>query len=263
MTLARKGLLIISATLLPVILVSLCIALGHQSDGGESVAETGAAEHLANHDALPEPVHIEVAVPNSHAPIIDEQRLNEWSRSKGYFLPGDHGDYVLIDTDGLLMMARGGDAKALNVLAMRLAVESEKSPDNLIKDVEELLNREAVHGSLGAIQALVSLTQREVRFADTKQNKRAFRIKEIAYGLVHEQRMAFDAYPFPRSVRENVYDKELLENAEILASRLYASWQAERHAMGIGAFDNSVPDDVEQMTAQYTGSLKQSGGPDQ
>lgn len=180
------------------------------------------------------------------SPMGDEAtraKIIEWFESHGVYGfrgPDEQSDYQNYDLETLKKLGDSGDIRALHMLAGK--AES-------IGESNAILFSAAIHGSTGALsQIALSLeTEFDIRNKSVEERK-PYIMESLAYydaaqlrgdwwGNIQGKDSLLKRYPTEFLDVEKAY----IQNR---AQEIYDDLQQKRTQMGLGDFDNSVPDEV-------------------
>ncbi|OZY86737.1 hypothetical protein CBP51_06915 [Cellvibrio mixtus] len=180
---------------------------------------------------------------NPMGDAVSKREIVDWFASRGNFSfadPAAHNDYQQYDLDTLHKLGDQGDLRALDELANRTET---------IDQLKSILAKAAIYGSTAAITRMGTAIESEFWIGNMSAEQRkpyileAMSFYEVAeqrgdwWGKINDGRSLLERYGVTLSDEDNFYiakrSKEIYENFEKI-----------RIEMGLGAFDNSVPDTV-------------------
>ncbi|WP_323814128.1 hypothetical protein [Cellvibrio sp. NN19] len=187
-----------------------------------------------------------VAATESWSPMGDEanrEKIIGWFESRGIYSfrgPDEKNDYQNYDLATLQTLSAQGDIRAMHLLA--------KKADNIAASNGILLNA-AIHGSTGALSEIgLSLeTEFDVR-NKSAEDRKPYVMESLAYyeaaqlrgdwwGNISYSDSLLNRYPMDLTD----FDKSQIQKR---AQEIYDDLQQRRTQLGLGDFDNSVPDEV-------------------
>lgn len=193
----------------------------------------------------------EEGVPRSAADVAVVQ---SWFKQVGFSLDGEKAYENAYSDDQLIAMANAGDVIAFDALSKRYLYRGETDK------AFEYAERSIVYGSLNGISMMSSrdtpILHEDDSFEVRKEAKDMFKQK-LAYLELMRLRGAGKLYAVhvdTKVVMDNfkvIYGEENplsgtdYEEISANAKRLYDGYQEERHRLGLGDFDNELPEEVE------------------
>jgi hypothetical protein len=173
---------------------------------------------------------------------IDNAVIAQWKKERGYavFVEGNQ-NYDSYNLETLEKLANDGDGLAVQALAR---VNMLKGFDNGIN----IYQKAAVKGSTEAL-ALIAASIQGVRFnnASSPEEKKAALIESLAWdnvaALRGDRQSIISEMTLLKSkgITIETADQAVIK---VRAQEIYNELQQERNALGLGDFDNSVPDAV-------------------
>lgn len=182
------------------------------------------------------------------SPAEWEERV-EWFRSRGNYAMGGEDDYGSYDMESLTKLVDSGDVRAMHVLA-KLYMSEQYEKEYGFKFAEPLYWSAAVHGSTDALAEL-AIIQDSKRFGQPDDQKRGFVIESLA--LYKAAELRGDRYGFlsigkSQMKMNNIeLSEDEIKYIDQKAHELYRKLSAERASIGLGEFDNSVPETVKKL----------------
>lgn len=181
---------------------------------------------------------------NPMGDAVASEEIKKWFSARGnysFFGPDSLSDYQGYDMETLTRLSDAGDLKAMHVLADRA---------NNFTDLKRILLKASIYGSTEALIQLGSLNENDEGSISTKpvEEQKAKILTALAYYDVAQMRGDWwgnIASGKSLTERYNVnlteQDKLLIKN---LSEQIYSDLQTRRSGLGLGEFDNSVPDSV-------------------
>jgi len=178
----------------------------------------------------------------------NKEEIDQWLYSRGYTssLSGKDEEYKSYSLEALKTLANGGDINAMLVLAGKIAVTNETESKLLIK-------RAAAFGSTRALQLLAIDIEYSASLAKQPlpaEEKRKLQLESMAYYEVAALRGDKVTWHYGESSFKNAGKIDFTETEwqQIKASAkiIYNELQQQRTELGLGEFDNSVPDSVKK-----------------
>ncbi|HEY0892157.1 MAG TPA: hypothetical protein VGE32_03800 [Cellvibrio sp.] len=172
------------------------------------------------------------------------EKIKSWFAARGnysFFGPDSLSDYQGYDMETLTRLSDTGDIKAMHVLADRA---------NNFLELKSILMKAAVHGSTEALIQLGSLNENDEGNIGEKppEVQKAKILTALSYYEVAQMRgdwwgniAAGKSLTERYSVNLTEQDMELIKN---LSEKIYQDLAVKRSGLGLGEFDNSVPDSV-------------------
>lgn len=181
--------------------------------------------------------------PVEHAEQID------WFIKRGNYAVSGESEYESYDMPTLVSLSDAGDVRAMHALA-KMYLSDEYSKQYGLKYAEAMYLKAAVYGSSYALTEL-AIIEDSKRFGTIEDDTRKQLIESFVYYKTAEIRG--DRYGYlaggdfslkkltpPLTKEENIYIEEK-------ANALYEKMRIERESLGLGEFDNSVPDAVKKL----------------
>jgi hypothetical protein len=181
---------------------------------------------------------------NPMGDAVSSEEIKKWFAARGnysFFGPDSLSDYQGYDMETLTRLSDTGDIKAMHVLADRA---------NNFADLKNILLRASIYGSTEALIQLGSVQENDEGSLSTKpaEVQKAKILTALAYydvaqirgdwwGNIASGKSLTERY----KVNLTEQDKLLIKN---LSEQIYNDLQARRSGLGLGEFDNSVPDSV-------------------
>ncbi len=175
---------------------------------------------------------------------ISSEEIKKWFAERGnykFYGPDILSDYQGYDMETLSRLSDSGDIKAMHVMADRATN---------FDDMKKHLWRAAVYGSTEAlIQLGASNENSEGSIKELPGERQREKILEIlSYYEVAQMRGDWWGNITGAPSLIDRFQVELSENDKLLikqgAEQIYNNLQAQRAVLGLGEFDNSVPDEV-------------------
>lgn len=183
---------------------------------------------------------------------ITEQQL--WLESRGNFLGVGTSEYDNYDFSTLQQLVGSGDLHAMHKLA-QLYISGPYLGEYGYRAAEDMLMRAAIYGSSSALAEIADFKYTQRLVAESELDKRHLVIVSLSYYRAAELR---GDYWGSLNVRDPLLTKEPImlqleekESIESLAQAIYTQLEAQREKMGLGAFDNSVPESVLGLFESY------------
>jgi hypothetical protein len=173
-----------------------------------------------------------------------------WTRSRGVISEEDLNYYRYYDRKTLESFAASGDLKAIDLL---FDMEFLNEDENHLASY--YARQGAIRGSIVDISRLVIFLHYD-ELLSPEENQHNFyealalcKIQELRGDeLFSAQETAGVISGYERYVKNKiVLTSEEQQKINQRAQEIYDEWQAERHKLGIGDFDNSRPDGVEKL----------------
>lgn len=199
----------------------------------------------------------ESSVPNQQPNIEQIYERNQWLRDNGFeYMFNTDGslnhvkdplsDYDVYSLETLTAMA-DGDPRAALSLGIRLISESKH------EQAREYLQSAAAHGYARGLTTLSSSYIQEARDLANKKDRgqEADELFVEGYAWGHVMNLRF----YPEQSEPTIDGKLYIEDerlqaikkaAKVRAVELYEELQSERNAMGLGEFNNDIPDSFKQ-----------------
>jgi hypothetical protein len=184
-------------------------------------------------------------------PQADMEVRKKWLLSRGhtYFMENDEYDNYGKDT--LQKLSDAGDIRAMDKLAKLL----EKNGDR--EQAKKIYAKAAVFGSTAALSSLSRRFATDSLAADVKSNDlaaaKSFAIEAMAYLKAASLRGDNIDYftdmmsPQTTNPRNLALDQMDYEKVKVRAQQIYDEMQKKRYELGLGEFDNSVPQEEVKM----------------
>lgn len=182
-----------------------------------------------------------------------EQGLHEvenFYRARGYYLKFDDSDYHSYSIDTLEKLAEAGDFTALHVLALKYQEEGNRG---------KALNmhaKAAVYGSTAALANLATFYQ-TIYFTAGEEDK-MLRREAIIGALAHSQVAANRGDRLAKMAADSFIDNIAIElsdqdrhDIDLEAASIYARLLRERSDLGLGEFNDEIPDSVKAYNKRY------------
>lgn len=177
--------------------------------------------------------------------------VRKWDESRGRFDDESLKDYAGYNMDTLKILADGGDLKAMIALS-KLYISDEYAGEYGSSYSMPLLKKAAAYGSSYAME-LYATTYDSVHYADGTYTHDVL-LEVLAWN--NAAALRGDMYP-NNSARLELKRKKVQLNqidAQKIRTRseeIYNEVLAERKALGLGDFDNSVPPDVKKFFSYF------------
>ncbi len=191
----------------------------------------------------------------------DAVEVAQWKVSMGYTnadLPAN--EYTSYDEATLRKLADNGDVKAM--LALGAHYTNSTNPNASPDVAAPFYHKAAVYGSTAALQRLGTIAEVEMAFSSLPAEQKHVAMLEVI-ALSKVAAIRGDKYPLTSILRK--YEDEIqftnhdFEFIDKRGQEIYNELQQQRNALGLGPFDNSVPDAVRRnflSHAQYHESQK-------
>lgn len=192
------------------------------------------------------PIEKPIETKEGWSPMGDEAskaKIIAWFESRGVYYfrgPEEQDDYKNYDVETLKKLSISGDVRAMHTLADK--AES-------IAESNGILFNAAIHGSTGALMRIGSSLETEFDIENKSvEERRPYIVESLAYyeaaqlrgdwwGNISDRDSLLKRYPIDLSA----VDKSHIQKR---AQEIYDDLQQRRTQMGLGDFDNSVPDEV-------------------
>lgn len=175
--------------------------------------------------------------------------VRKWEESRGRFDEETLKDYAGYDLETLRSLVKSGDVKAMIALA-RLYVSEQYSAEYGVKYSMPLLKTAAIHGSSYALELYA--IQYEAEHFVNGTHDRAVLLESLSWS--NAAALRGDIYPNNSATlelrRRNIQlNTEEIQSVWRRSEEIYKQLLAERRAMGLGDFDDSVPVEVQKYFA--------------
>jgi hypothetical protein len=177
---------------------------------------------------------------------VEMAEVKEWFNRMGY--PAfDTNEYSSYDQKALEKLAKNGDVRAINLLAQMIygteGFDASKS----------LYLEGAARGSTDSINSIALITYIErLRGVTDDIQRQSVVVDLLAWSKVGKLRG--DEFSYLNGGRSYIQDYVISEeqeaNSDKLAQQYYQQLQIKRDELGLGAFDNSVPESVKNFFDQ-------------
>jgi len=182
----------------------------------------------------------------------DKEEMNQWSYDRGFtlMLPGKQQDYDSYTNETLKTLANEGDIHAMQTLAARIGGAQGVA----------LLKLAAAHGSIMALLSITTRIENSYEVAELNgaplpdEEKRKLQVESKAYYEVmglrgdEEFRRSGDRHFADEKVEFTQVEQHYIKER---AKAIYDELQQQRTGLGLGEFDNSVPDSVKKYLATF------------
>jgi len=182
----------------------------------------------------------------------DQEEMNQWSYARGFtlMLPGKQSDYEGYTNEILKTLANEGDIHAMQTLAARIGGAQGVA----------LLKLAAAHGSTMALLSMAIDVASNYEVAELNgaplpdEEKRKLQVESKAYyeaiGLRGDEefRRSGDRHFADEKVEFTQAEQHYIKER---AKAIYDELQQQRTELGLGEFDNSVPDSVKKYLATF------------
>lgn len=181
---------------------------------------------------------------NPMGDAISSEEIKKWFAARGnysFFGPESLSDYQGYDLETLTRLSDAGDIKAMHVLADRA---------NNFADLRSILFKASIYGSTEALIQLGSLNENDEGNLKTKpvEVQKAKILTALAYyevaqirgdwwGNIASGKSLIERYKVNLTEQDKLFIKNLSE-------QIYNDLQLRRSELGLGKFDNNVPDSV-------------------
>jgi|GEM_PF-337192 len=178
----------------------------------------------------------------------NREEMDQWLYSRGYTssLSGKDEEYKSYSLETLKTLADGGDIHAMTALAAKIHDRAQST---------KLIKRAAVYGSTEALQLLALRSDTNYDLAEYEgklsvEDKRKLLLESMAYNEVAVLRgdkvtWYYGESSFKNSRKIDFTETEWQQIKE-RAQVIYNELQQQRTELGLGEFDNSVPDSVKK-----------------
>ncbi|ACE84269.1 hypothetical protein CJA_3097 [Cellvibrio japonicus Ueda107] len=198
--------------------------------------------------------------------IRDINKANEQNIASPAF---SQSDYAMYDEATLERMADSGDVSAMKALWVKYL----KSDDvNDVEKMRQLVTKAIVYGDRDMFQHMPELSSLSDRFTNPEaspEQKHNAMIDLLAYhefmgmrGNLSEKYSGQEVFFIVHSTPEAPIKLTAADKAAILARarEIYANYEGERMKLGLGPFDNSVPDGLKKLYEMQRESYLQAMG---
>lgn len=191
----------------------------------------------------------QVDSPASPMTFAEFREVEEWNKSRGYIDRKDREVYESYSDDALFSMANEGDIYALDEMASR-AVDAGGRHEQAF----QLYYRAATFGSTAALTNMTIFTEPDPSNKD-ELVRRAAALETLAIlsvgALRGDPRVGIGGVESYKRRYERFYGELNLTDEErqkiaARAKEYYDVMLAERHKLGLGDFDNSIPRSVQE-----------------
>ena len=184
--------------------------------------------------------------PEHWRPMGDEAtkaKIIEWFESRGVYGfrgPDEQNDYKNYDVETLRKLSLSGDVRAMHVLADKAETIAESNG---------ILFNAAIHGSTGALSQIALSLETEFDLVNKSvEERKPYVMESLAYYEAAQLRGDWwgNILAGESLLKRYPTDLSALDKSEIQkrAQEIYDDLQQRRTQMGLGNFDNSVPDEV-------------------
>lgn len=186
----------------------------------------------------------------------DIRDIEQWHRSGIADSTFKESDYALYDEATLLDMANSGSTMAMKALWFRYLKEDQPE---YVQKRNELATKAIIYGDREMFMHMPELVDAQSRVSDqsiTPEERHLARIETLAYSEFMGLRGALDAKYNQQTAFFRVYatpdspihlteaDKNTIRER---AQEIYNSYEKKRIELGIGPFDNSVPEGIKKL----------------
>lgn len=180
----------------------------------------------------------------------ERAKVLKWYVDQGYYGLDDKNQlYVSYDQQTLEKLAASGDLRAMDALAKIFA--NQATPEGFEAAKQQYWNS-AIWGSTFAFVNLgIDNEVRVFGWAKTEEQKRAAALEVLSLYRVGELRGekwlngdAISSFKHLQNIMLSASEEKFINDR---AQQIYDNLQAERHRLGLGDFNNSVPAEVENF----------------
>lgn len=189
---------------------------------------------------------------------VEAAEVNSWYAARGKFIEGDT-EYLSYNRDTLEKLAADGDMRAMQVLGRRYLSQEYSVPRQHGFDAaKKQYWNAAVHGSTEALIAL-AIIERTATYdlTDDEAGKKAKALDVLAIYRVAELRGDLwspdNQVPVFKELERITVSETEQAVIEQRAQQIYNDLQQQRTAVGLGNFDNSMPESVKKFFERVKG----------
>lgn len=183
----------------------------------------------------------------SPAEVAEQQG---WLRSRGNFFGVRGDEYDSYDFATLHQLADSGDLHAMHKLA-HIYISAPYIREYGYDAAEAMLMRAALYGSSSALAEIANFKYTKRIVAGSELEKRHFLVASLGFYRAAELRGDYWGSITMRdpllNINPVVLEPEEKESIESFAQAVYTQLEAQRASMGLGVFDNSVPESVAKL----------------
>lgn len=173
----------------------------------------------------------------------------DWFLSRGNYAVSGESEYETYDMPTLMSLSDAGDVRAMQALA-KLYLSDEYSKQYGLKYAEAMYWKAAVYGSSDALTEL-AIIEDSKRFGTIEDDTRKQIVESFVYYKTAEMRGdRFGYLTVGKSSMKKLNPSLTVDEkryVEEKANVLYEKLRHERELLGLGEFDNSVPDAVKKL----------------
>lgn len=183
----------------------------------------------------------------------NREEMDQWAYSRGFTgsLSGKQQDYEAYSLETLETLAKGRDIHAMQTLAARLGGKAGMA---LFRDA-------AVYGSTSALQSIAIRIDSSYDLAElegqlSNEEMRKLQLESKAYyevaGLRGDEETRLSGESRFTAIKKIEFTKVEQQQINQRAKAIYDELQQQRTELGLGEFDNSVPDSIKKYVATLT-----------
>jgi hypothetical protein len=184
----------------------------------------------------------------------NREEMDQWSYARGFTsrLAGKEEEYKTYSLETLKTLANGGDIHAMEILA--------KNAESTEQQMA-LLEKAAVNGSISALLSMGIRVKGSGALAEhegvlTPLEKRNLQLESMAYyeviGLRGDEEMSQSGKRLITNIEKVAFTPAEQQQIKTRAQTIFKELQHQRTELGLGEFDNSVPDSVKKYVATLT-----------
>lgn len=208
----------------------------------------------------------------------DKADIRDWHKADVLTIDAANSDYASYDESLLSELAQSGDVKAMKLLVTRYLKRSNETSDlevisELSEKIDALVEKSVIYGDrelFGMMPGKNLLKAKLVSPLSSPAEKRDAAINLLAYGEFmglrgslgdkYQEQMTlystYSNYGLPQQLSEN--DKTVIRTQ---AKSIYDEYEQKRLHLGLGAFDNTIPEGKKKaFELQYQQYLEEMGG---
>jgi len=240
----------IALTAFPIVLSFYAVYL-HLNPKSENSAASFHAEQSIEIDKTATPAQMSKTpalssqIQKSSASIkANREALLAWNRSRGYLLSSENGEPTVSDYDGydnetLRELANQYDPRAMLMLGDRLQAEGD------LNEPTALYVEASVHGYTNSMIRLANISLQRYHAAENKSDKKHNAME--AYSWFETAIMRGDHHATrPKEMYSIEFNDEEQALIATMAEQHYKNLLARREQLGLGKFDNSTFESIDQ-----------------
>ncbi len=183
-------------------------------------------------------------------------QVKQWMVDRGYlYADKRNNDYKSYDDDTLRKLAKEGDVKAMLTLGDLYTTDPKRAVEYGIDAAVPLYMEAATRGSTYAFEALARTLKADLYLIpQSEEAKKAGALELLAIcntaSLRGDQRpndVTCGAFKSNNNIQLSAEDQQIINQR---SQKMYDELQAKRTALGLGDFDNSVPETVKNYFNQ-------------